>query len=289
MQSYGGSGAPVRRRRVIWWPILLFGLYAGYYYLTNQETVPITGRTQLVDMSREQEAALGLQSYQQILSQEHVIQSGKVVDVVRTIGQRLASAAAPEDPGFEWDYNVIQSDQANAFALPGGKVAVYTGIIPVAQNADGLAIVMGHEIAHAIARHGAERIAHQKLVQLGTMAAGMAMSDMDAQTQQMVMGALGVGTQFGIILPFSRDHESEADRMGLIFAARGCFDPREAPKLWERMGSAGPGGQPAEFMSTHPSHETRIRNFEAWMPEALQIRAESCPDKPLQQQPQSLN
>ncbi|MDX2170275.1 MAG: M48 family metallopeptidase [Deltaproteobacteria bacterium] len=288
MQSYGGGGAPMRRRRVIWWPLVLFALYAGYYYLTNQETVPITGRTQLVDMSREQEAALGLQSYQQILSQENVIQSGKVVDVVRTIGQRLATAAAPEDPGFEWEYNVIQSDQANAFALPGGKVAVYTGIVPIAQNADGLAIVMGHEIAHAIARHGAERIAHQKLVQLGTMAAGMAMSDMDQQTQHMVMGALGVGTQFGVLLPFSRDHESEADRMGLIFAARACFDPREAPKLWERMASAGPGGQPAEFMSTHPSHETRIRNFEAWMPEALQIRAESCPDKPLPAQPQSL-
>jgi predicted Zn-dependent protease len=283
MQSYGsaGQGAPLRRRRIIWWPIVLFGLYAAYYYLTNQETVPITGRSQLVDMSREQEAALGLQSYQQILSQENVVPSGKTVDVVRTVGQRLATAAAPEDPGFEWEYNVIQSDQANAFALPGGKVAVYTGIIPVAQNADGLAIVMGHEIAHAIARHGAERIAHQKLVQLGTLATGMAMSDMDTQTQQMVMGALGVGAQFGIILPFSRDHESEADRMGLIFAARACFDPREAPKLWERMAGAGSGGQPAEFMSTHPSNETRIRNFEAWMPEALQIREESCPGKPL--------
>jgi len=282
-----GGGAPPRRRRVLWWPILFFGLYAAYYYFTNQETVPITGRTQLVDMSREQEAALGLQSYQQILRQEQVVPSGKVVDVVHAAGERLAKAAAPEDPGFEWEYTVIQSDQANAFALPGGKVAVYTGIIPIAQNADGLAIIMGHEIAHAIARHGAERIAHQRLVQLGTLAAGMAMSDMDTQTQHMVMGALGVGAQFGVILPFSRDHESEADHMGLIFAARACFDPREAPKLWERMASAGGNGQPAEFMSTHPSHDTRIRQFEQWMPEALEIRAQSCGDQPAQAKPLS--
>lgn len=289
MRNFGpaGGGAPPRRRRVLWWPILFFGLYAAYYYFTNQETVPITGRTQLVDMSREQEAALGLQSYQQILRQEQVVPSGKVVDVVHAAGERLAKAAAPEDPGFEWEYTVIQSDQANAFALPGGKVAVYTGIIPIAQNADGLAIIMGHEIAHAIARHGAERIAHQRLVQLGTLAAGMAMSDMDTQTQHMVMGALGVGAQFGVILPFSRDHESEADHMGLIFAARACFDPREAPKLWERMASAGGNGQPAEFMSTHPSHDTRIRQFEQWMPEALEIRAQSCGDQPTQAKPLS--
>ncbi|MEO8602913.1 MAG: M48 family metallopeptidase [bacterium] len=285
MQSFGSAGdAPVRRRRIIWWPILFFALYAGYYYFTNQETVPITGRTQLVDMSREQEAALGLQSYQEILSQEHVVASGKIVDVVRTVGERLAKAAAPEDPGFAWEYNVIQSDQANAFALPGGKVAVYTGIIPIAQNADGLAIIMGHEIAHAIARHGAERIAHQKLVQLGSMAAGVAVGDMDRETQNMVMGALGVGAQYGVILPFSRDHELEADHMGLIFAARACFDPREAPKLWERMAAAGGSGQPAEFMSTHPSHETRIRQFDEWMPEALEIYAQ-CGSQPGQAAP----
>jgi len=280
----GRGRAPMRRRRILWWPILLFALYGAYYYFTNQETVPITGRTQLVDMSRDQEAALGLQAYRQILAQENVVPAGKTVEVVRTIGQRLAAAAAPEDPGFEWEFNVIESDQANAFALPGGNVAVYTGILPVTRHVDGLAIVMGHEIAHAIARHGAERIAHQKLVQLGTLAAGMAMSDMDMQTQQMVMGALGVGAQYGVILPFSRDHESEADRMGLVFAARACFDPRQAPALWERMAGAG-RGQPAEFMSTHPSHATRIRNFEAWMPEALEIRAASCPNQPLPAEP----
>jgi predicted Zn-dependent protease len=266
----------MRRFRLL--PLVAFGAYALYYYFSNQETVPMTGRTQLVDMSREQEAALGLESYQQILRQEPVIRSGGAVDVVRTIGQRIAKAAeaSGDAKDFQWEFTVIQSEQVNAFCLPGGKVAVYTGILPVAKNDDGLAAIMGHEIAHAIARHGAERMAHQKLVQIGTMAAGVALSDMDESTRRGVMGALGVGAQFGVLLPFSRDHESEADKMGLIYAARACFDPQEAPKLWVRMGEASGGRGGAEFMSTHPSHETRIRNLEQWMPEALAEKAKAC-------------
>lgn len=255
-------------------PLVLFALYGVYYYFSNQETVPLTGRKQLVDMSREQEARLGYQSYRQVLLRERVVQSGREVDLVRSIGQRLAKVA--EDPGFQWEFNVIQSPQVNAFCLPGGKVAVYTGILPVAKNENGLAAVMGHEIAHAIARHGAERMAHQKLVQIGTLAAGVAVSDMDEQQRRMVMGALGVGAQFGLLLPFSREHESEADYMGLIYAARACFDPREAPLLWERMGQASGGRGPAEWQSTHPSHETRIRQLNEWMPKALEARRESC-------------
>lgn len=270
----GYSPARGRRRRGFrLLPVVLFVLYLGYYFLANREEVPLTGRTQLVDINREQEMALGFQSYQQILQQEAVLRSGEIVDQVREIGRRIAAVA--EDPGFEWEFNVIQSDQANAFCLPGGKVAVYTGIVPIAESTDGLAIIMGHEIAHAIARHGAERMAHQKLTQLGTLAVGVAMSDMDRRTQYAVMGALGVGAQYGVLLPFSREHESEADYMGLVYAARACFDPTEAPELWKRMGEAS-SGAPSEFMSTHPSHTTRIRQFDEWMPEALGIRAESC-------------
>ncbi len=271
----GGGGGQRRGGRIRWLPIVLFAVYGLYYYTSNQQVVPITGRTQLVDISREQEMALGLQSYRQILSRERIVRSGEVVEAVAEIGRRLAVAAAEDDPGFEWEFNVVDSPQANAFALPGGKVAVYTGLVPVAENVNGLAVVMGHEIAHAIARHGAERMAHQKLVQMGTMAAGMAFSDMDMGSQQMVMGALGVGAQYGVLLPFSRDHESEADYMGLIYLARACFDPTEAPRLWQRMGQASKGA-PAEFMSTHPSHETRIRQFEQWMPKALEVRQQSC-------------
>lgn len=268
------------RRRMSWKvrliPIVLFAIYGLYYYVSNQETVPITGRSQLVDMTREQEMSLGLESYQEILSQSKVMQQGDAVNLIKTIGTKLARAAADVDPGFNWEFNVIQSEQANAFALPGGKTAVYTGLFAVAENADDLAVVMGHEIAHAIARHGAERMAYQKLVRIGSMAASVALGDMDFQTQRAVMGALGVGAQYGVLLPFSRDHESEADYMGLLFVARACFDPTEAPKLWERMGQMSQGKQPSEFMSTHPSHETRIRQFEEWMPEALAIRSQHC-------------
>ncbi len=271
----GGGAGQRRGGRIRWLPIVLFAIYGLYYYTSNQQVVPITGRSQLVDISRDQEMALGLQSYQQILSRERIVRSGEVVQAVQEIGRRIATATADDDPGFEWEFNVVDSPQANAFALPGGKVAVYNGLVPIAENVDGLAVVMGHEIAHAIARHGAERMAHQKLVQLGTMAAGMAFSDMDAGTQQMVMGALGVGAQYGVLLPFSRDHESEADYMGLIYVARACFDPTEAPRLWERMGRTSKGA-PAEFMSTHPSHDTRIRQFEQWMPKALEIRQRYC-------------
>ncbi len=265
----------MNRGRMTWLPIVLFALYAGYYYISNRTTVPLTGRKQIVDLTRDQESALGFQSYRQILATERVVPSGQAVDLVKGVGAKISQVA--EDPGFKWEYNLIESDQANAFCLPGGKVAVYTGILPVAKNQDGLAVIMGHEIAHAIARHGAERMAQEKLVRLGQMATSVAISDMDAGTQNMVMGAFGVGAKFGMLLPFSREHESEADYMGLIYVARACFDPREAPKLWERMGQASGGGSPSEFMSTHPSHATRIKQFEQWMPEALKVREEKCP------------
>jgi metalloendopeptidase OMA1, mitochondrial len=256
-------------------PVLLFAIYGLYYYFSNQAEVPLTGRQQLVDISREQEVALGLQSYQQILAQAQLVRSGPELDLVRDIAARIAAAASDVDPGFDWEVNLIQSEQVNAFALPGGKVAVYTGILPVAENVNGLAVIMGHEIAHAIARHGAERMAYQKLSQLGTLAAGMSVSGMDPAQQQMLMAALGAGAQYGILLPFSREHESEADYLGLIFLARACYDPTEAPKLWQRMSAAG-GQRPPEFMSTHPSGDTRVRQFQQWMPEALDIYRQNC-------------
>lgn len=267
-----------RRGRFKIWPLLIFAVFGIYYYFSNQESVPVTGRSQMVTMDRKQEMQLGLASYKQVLRQAQVVQSGDVVDAIREIGRRIAKATGKDDPGFEWEFNVIRSDQANAFALPGGKVAFYTGILPVAKNVDGIAVIMGHEIAHAIARHGAERMAQQQLLQWGQLAVGMASGDLDRGTQQMIMGAFGLGAQYGALLPFSRKHESEADYIGLLYMARACFDPREAPKLWQRMAEASSKGgkNPAEFMSTHPSPETRIRQFEEWMPEALEIRKKHC-------------
>lgn len=283
-----------RRGGVRWWVLLLFAGYAVYFWFSHQQDASFTGRRQLIDSSVEEEAQLGLQAYQEVLSQSQVVQSGQLPGQVQEIARRLVEAgpkaeefiAANGGPqkstpwdAFDWEVSVIADDsQVNAFCLPGGKIAVYTGILPVAQNADALAAVMGHEIAHALLRHGAERMAQQKLVQIGQIAAGVSVSEMDPRQQQMVLAALGAGAQYGLLLPFSRDHESEADHVGLMLTAAGCFDPREAIGLWERMGEASRGGAPPEFMSTHPSHATRIQQLQSWMPEALKMReAMGCP------------
>lgn len=287
-----GAAGLRRQGGIKWWVLVLFALWAGYQYLANREEAAFTGRQQLIDSSIEQDLALGLQGFRQVLSESRVVTSGdlprQVEEITRRLieagprveqwiaGQKGVPARTPWD-AFQWQVVVIDSPQANAFCLPGGKMAVYTGIIPVAQNTDALAAIMGHEIAHAVLRHGAERMATQKLVQLGQMAAGMSVSDMDPGQARMVMAALGAGAQYGMILPFSRSHESEADYVGLMMAAGACFDPREAIGLWQRMGAQG-GQRPPEFASTHPSGETRIQQLEAWMPEALRLRAEfGCP------------
>jgi len=260
-----------------WQIMLLFAAGAAVYYFANQETVPITGRKQLRTMDVQEELQLGLQSYQQILSdnRQNLVTSGPVLETVREIGYRIAEASADVDPGFDWQFNVIQSDQVNAFALPGGYTAVYTGLIPVAQNEDALAVVMAHEVAHALAHHGAERMAQQNMQRIVGAGVAMGAGGMDGGAQQAVMGVFGGISQYGFALPFSRSHESEADYIGLLLMAEACYDPREAPKLWERMGQAG-GASPPEFQSTHPSPETRIADFQEWMPEAIDIYNANC-------------
>lgn len=272
------GGRSVRRRGggFRWQIMVLFAVGAAVYYFANQEQVPFTGRKQLRTMEPGQEMQLGLQSYQQILSDSVVLRDEPVVAAVREIGARIARAAAPEDPGFEWAFNVIDSPQVNAFALPGGYTAVYTGLIPVAQTEDGLAVIMGHEVGHALAHHGAERMAQQNMQRIVGAGVAMGAGGMDRAAQQTVMGVFGGISQYGYALPFSRAHESEADYIGLILMSRACYDPREAPRLWERMGAVG-GASPPEFQSTHPSPETRINDFQTWMPEAIEVYNQNCP------------
>ncbi len=275
------TGGMRRRRGGFRWQImLLFAVGAAVYYFANQKTVPYTDRKQLRTMKHDAEMQLGLQSYQQILSdnRQNLVQSGPVVDAVRDIGAKIARAASDSDPGFEWAFNVIDSEQVNAFALPGGYTAIYTGIIPVAENEDGLAAIMGHEVAHALAHHGAERMAQQNMQRIVGAGVAMGAGGMDFGAQKAVMGVFGGISQYGFALPFSRKHESEADYIGLILMSRACYDPREAPKLWERMGQAG-GANPPEFQSTHPSPQTRIDDFNGWMPDAIEIYNRSCPNK----------
>jgi len=292
MNSFpSGTQRPRRRGGIRWWVVLLFGAYAAWYWFSHQQDAAFTGRAQLIDSNVQEEAALGLQAYRQILSQSQVVTQGQIPGQVSDIARRLVAvgpkveadlaAARGTTPSidwkaYDWQVSVIQSDQANAFCLPGGKIAVYTGILPIAQNDSALAAIMGHEIAHALLRHSAERMAQNKLVQLGSMATGMAISDMDPQQQKAVMAVMGAGAQYGVLLPFSRDHESEADEVGLMLAAAACYDPREAIGLWERMGQASGGQAPPEFMSTHPSGSTRIAHLQRLMPKALEIRKAYC-------------
>ena len=274
----GRRGRMGRRGGGFRWKIMLvFAVGAAGYYFANQKEVPFTGRKQLRTMKPAAEMQLGLQSYRQILSDSQVRTRGPIVDKVREIGADIARAAGPEDPGFEWAFNVIDSNQVNAFALPGGYTAVYTGIIPVAANDDGLAAIMGHEVAHALARHGAERMAQQNMQRIVGAGVSLGAGGMDMGAQRAVMGVFGGISKYGFALPFSRSHESEADYIGLILMARACYDPREAPRLWDRMKQASGGGAPPEFQSTHPSPETRIADFKKNMPMAIEIYNQNCP------------
>lgn len=250
-------------------PILIAGMiFAWQYFGSEKYTNPETGRTSKVGLSVEQEAALGFQSYQQVLAQSRTVDSGPQYEMVRTIANRLAAATGDAGRNFEWQVALIQGDEVNAFCLPGGKIAVYTGILPVAENPAGLATVMGHEMAHATSRHGAQRVLQQNLTQTAMTGIAVSMADMDYNQQRAIMGAIGAGAQYGVLMPFGRKHEAESDEIGLMYMARAGYDPRESLRFWERMDRAG-GAGPPEFLSTHPSHGTRIAQLQALMPKAI--------------------
>ncbi len=255
---------------------LIAALLGGYWY-SNLQPVPFTDRNQFVIVSPEQAENLGATMYAEELNRSVVLSDGPIVDQVNEIGGRIAAAAEPEDPGYDWTFTVIESEIVNAFALPGGYTAVYTGILPVAENDNGLAAIIGHEIAHALARHGSERLSQRQFLQFAMIGVGFATGDLSPEAQRAAVEAFGLGAQLGLLMPYSRKHESEADYIGLILMARACYDPQEAPRLWERMAAMNENQQrPPEFISTHPSNETRIAQLRAWMPEALEIYNANC-------------
>jgi len=260
----------MERRHIKWLPLVLAGLFFAYQYFSSEKFVnPETGRASHVGMSTREEALLGLQGYQQVLAQSDSIDSGPELEMVRRVASRLARATGKAGADFDWQVSLIRSPQVNAFCLPGGKIVVYTGILPIAQNEAALATVLGHEMAHATSRHGSQRVLQQNLAQTALTGVAMSLSDMDYDKQRAVMGALGAGTQFGVLMPFSRKDESEADAIGLLYMARAGYDPQESIRFWQRMENVG-GSQPPEFLSSHPSHGTRIQQLQAEMPKALE-------------------
>ncbi|MBP9128055.1 MAG: M48 family metallopeptidase [Elusimicrobia bacterium] len=239
-------------------------------FLASCATIPVSGRRSFNIVPEEQERTLGVTAYKEVIDKAKVSKDAAATAMVRRVGERIAQVS--DRPDYQWEYTLIDDPKTqNAFCLPGGKVAVYTGILPITKTETGLAVVLGHEVAHAIAKHGAERMSQALLLDLGGQTLEMAMQKKPAETRQLVLQAFGLGATLGAVLPFGRSQESEADRIGLIYMSKAGYDPHEALAFWERMEAASSGQQPPPFLATHPSHETRIQNLKKWMPEAEQI------------------
>ena len=240
-------------------------------------TVAVTGRKQLALVPDSELNTMSFQQYNQVMEESKMSSNAAQVKQIKTIGGNIQRAVesymaskglSDELKGYKWEFNLIDENIVNAWCMPGGKVAFYTGILPVCKTDAGIAVVMGHEVAHAIARHGNERMTQGLMQQFGGAALSYVIKDKPAAAQQLFMTAYGTGTNVAALLPFSRLQESEADRMGLIFMAMAGYDPNEAPEFWERMAAAG-GASPPEFLSTHPSNATRIADLKKAMPEAM--------------------
>jgi len=245
--------------------------------LSACKTNPFTGKSTLNFYSNSQMFPMAFSQYDQFLGENKVVKGTSDAQMITKVGQRIASAAerwldANGYPGYlkdyQWEYNLVQDETVNAWCMPGGKIVFYTGILPIAQNETGIAVVMGHEVAHALADHGAQRMSAGTIQQIGAVAGNVAIQD--DKTRGLFNQAYGVGSQIGVMLPFSRNHETEADRIGLQIMAIAGYNPDEAAKLWQRMKAESGGQAPPEFLSTHPSNDTRISNLTAWAPAAKQ-------------------
>lgn len=258
---------------------ILFSLLISSLLISCTENM-VTGRKQLSLVSETELQTMAKQEYQTFLNDNKVVSvsNNRDAEMVRRAGNRIANAIkvfydnkgqTTILDGYQWEFNLIDNKEANAWCMPGGKVVVYTGLLPITQNEAALAIVLGHEIAHAIAQHGSERMSQSLLQQLGGAALQVALANKPAETQNLFLSAYGVGSNVGFLLPFSRKEESEADKYGLYFSAMAGYNPQEAIPFWERMSAAGGAKQP-EFLSSHPSDATRIEKIKSYMPQALE-------------------
>ncbi|MBL7971982.1 MAG: M48 family metallopeptidase [Prolixibacteraceae bacterium] len=240
-------------------------------------TVPLVGRKQVSLLPESNMVEMSLTSYSQFLKENKLSANKEQTDVVKRVGARMAAAVEKylKDNGyqdrvadFKWEFNLVDNKEPNAWCMPGGKVVFYTGILPLTKNDAGVAVVMGHEIAHAVARHGNERMSQQMLVQFGGIALSEAIKTKPEETQALFQSAYGLGTQYGVMLPYSRQHEYEGDKLGLIFMAIAGYNPNEAVGFWERM-AANSAGKTPEFLSTHPVEQNRIEAIKSFLPEAM--------------------
>ncbi|PID71284.1 MAG: peptidase M48 [Flavobacteriales bacterium] len=246
-------------------------------FLYSCKTVPITGRKQLNLVSDQSLYPMAFQQYEGFLKENKLSNNAKKTAEIRAVGSRIASAVdrflrandmADKADAYKWEFNLVEDETVNAWCMPGGKVVFYTGILPIAKNTDGIAAIMGHEVAHAFAGHGAERMSTGILQQAGGLAVALATSNQSPEQQQIWMTAYGVGSQVGVMLPFSRKHETEADKLGVVFMIMAGYNPEEAVNVWIRMKEKSGGNAPPEFLSTHPSNQTRIKQLRDWIPEA---------------------
>jgi predicted Zn-dependent protease len=243
----------------------ILGAIAATLLLVACQTVQQTGRSQFIIVSDAQELQLGQDAYKDTLQKSRVSTRSDWQAQLRRVGQRIAAAA--ERPEFQWEFNVIQGKEVNAFALPGGKVAFWEGIMPVAQDDNGIAVIMGHEVAHALARHGAERMSQSMGAEVLGQIISLGVGQVSPAIKDEVLQAYGVGANVGLLLPWGRTQESEADRIGLTLMAKAGYDPANAIAFWQRMAKIA-GDKPPQFLSTHPSDETRISQIREWLPEA---------------------
>jgi predicted Zn-dependent protease len=243
-------------------------------------TNPVTGRQQFKLVSEQELQTMANTQYRQFLSENRTVSpsADRDAEMVRRVGQRLANAVTQYYrqqnltevlEGYKWEFNLVNNKEANAWAMPGGKVVVYTGLLPITQNEAALANVLGHEISHAIFQHGNERMSQGLAQQMGGVALSVAVANQPAQTQNLFLQAYGIGSQVGVLLPFSRKQELEADRYGMRWSAMAGYNPREAINLWQRMAAKADGPRPPEFISTHPAEERRIQQLQQYLPEAL--------------------
>lgn len=246
-------------------------------------TVPYTERKQIMMLSEGEEETVGQTLFTQVKQESKISPSPEYNALVNEVGRRIASVA--DKPDYQWEFVVIEDKSQNAFALPGGKVAFYTGIMPVCADENGVATVMGHEVAHVLARHGAERMSQQQALAVGKAALFAAIDGGNPATVGAIQQAYGIGAQVGVLLPYSRKHESEADRIGLILMAKAGYNPEASVEFWKRMAEAGGKGSGIELLSTHPSDERRIKDLQAALPEAMKYYQTAIAQNPGLQRP----